>query len=224
MEQPIKSPLAYLEHGAAALDGTVLFQGDSITDAGRSRENDRELGVGYPALIAAWFSALYPQRQVRFLNRGISGNRAGDLRSRWQQDCLDLKPTWLSILIGINDTWRRFDGNDPTSVEIYEENFHAILASTRAKMPDTRLVICEPFLLPIPADRIAWRVDLDPKIAAARRLACEFNAIYIPLDGIFAAASAAKGSPAFWAEDGVHPTPAGHALIAQTWLKAVLAI
>ncbi|MBN1933543.1 MAG: GDSL family lipase, partial [Anaerolineae bacterium] len=84
-----------------------------------------------------------------------------------------------------------------------------------------RLVICEPFLLPVPDDRRAWRVDLDPKIAVARDLAREFGAIYVPLDGILAQASTRR-APAFWAADGVHPTPAGHALIAQAWLKAVV--
>jgi lysophospholipase L1-like esterase len=200
----------------------ILFQGDSITDAGRSRSNDRDLGQGYPALVAAWFSAMYPEKNNRFINRGISGNRAGDLRARWQQDCLDLKPDWVSILIGINDTWRRYDSNDPTPANVYEDNYRAILQTVRQNL-SARLIVCEPFVLPVPQDRVRWREDLDPKIDAARRLAREFDAIYVPLDGIFAAA-ATRCEPAFWAEDGVHPEPAGHALIAQSWLRAVKAI
>jgi acyl-CoA thioesterase I len=198
----------------------VLFQGDSITDAGRSREQVEDLGFGYPALVAAWFSALYPASGVRFINRGISGNRAGDLRTRWQADCLDLKPDWVSILIGINDTWRRYDSGDATSAETYRENYRAILAET-AKL-GARILMLEPFLLPVPPDRKAWREDLDPKITAARELAREFGAIYVPLDGLFAAASAQR-DPAFWLPDGVHPSLPGHALIAQNWLKAVQA-
>jgi lysophospholipase L1-like esterase len=200
-------------------NAVVLFQGDSITDAGRSRSDDAELGSGYAALAAAWFSARFPERQVRFLNRGISGNRAADLRDRWQRDCIDLRPTWVSILIGINDTWRRYDSGDATGAAAYAEAFRAILTQTREQL-GARVIICEPFVLPVPPDRAAWREDLDPKIAAARDLAREFGALYIPLDGAFAQASARRES-AFWLPDGVHPSPAGHALIAQHWLAAV---
>lgn len=198
---------------------TVLFQGDSITDAGRSRENDAALGGGYPNVIANWFSAMYPEKGVRFLNRGISGNRAKDLRARWTADCIDLKPSVVSIMIGINDTWRRFDRNDATSAEAYAEDYRQILARVRDEL-GAKVVIIEPFVLPHPEDRKGWRIDLDPKIQAARELAREFNAIYIPLDGLLAAACV-KAPPAFWAADGVHPTPAGHAFIAQAWLQAV---
>jgi len=200
----------------------VLFQGDSITDAGRSRAYDTELGQGYAAMAAAWFSALYPEKRVTFLNRGISGNRVKDLRARWKRDCLALKPTWVSIMIGVNDTWRRYDSGDSTPIEAYARDYRAILEAVRDRL-HARLIILEPFLLPVPPDREAWRVDLDPKIAAARALAQEFNAIYVPLDGLFAEA-ATRREPAFWLPDGVHPTPAGHAFIAQAWLRAVQAI
>jgi acyl-CoA thioesterase I len=204
---------------ASIQDGSVvLFQGDSITDFDRSRSDDNDLGSGYAALVAAWFAALHPGIKVRFLNRGISGNRAADLRARWKEDCLDLKPNLVSILIGINDTWRRYDSHDPTSVETYQDNFRAILQLTAQS--GAQILILEPFLLPVPEDRKAWRGDLDPKIHAARELAREFGAGYVALDGLFAEASA-KRDPAFWLPDGVHPSLAGHALIAQAWLKAV---
>jgi len=198
---------------------TVLFQGDSITDAGRSRENGEDLGRGYAAMVAAWFSARYPGHSVRFLNRGISGNRTGDLLARWQEDCLDLHPTWVSILIGINDTWRRYDAGDPTPTDVFEANYRALLSMT-ADIVGSHIIILEPFLLPIPPDRAAWREDLGPKIAVVRALAREFNTLFVPLDGLFAAA-ATQREMAFWLPDGVHPTPAGHALIAQAWLQAV---
>ena len=201
---------------------TVLFQGDSITDAGRSRDNPAELGRGYANVVAAWFGMLHPELQVRFLNRGISGNRAVDLRARWQADCLDLKPDWVSILIGINDTWRRYDRNDPTAAADYASAYREILERTR-DAARARLILLEPFVLPHPADRQAWREDLDPKIAAGRDLAREFGAIYIPLDGLFAAATTRR-EPAFWAADGVHPSQAGHAFIAHAWLQAVEAL
>ena len=84
-------------------EAVVLFQGDSITDSGWDRNNDAGLGTGYVQMAASQFSALYPEKRVRFLNRGISGHRAKDLRDRWQKDCIDLRPDWVSIMIGIND-------------------------------------------------------------------------------------------------------------------------
>lgn len=202
-------------------DSLILFQGDSITDAGRSYEIDSDLGRGYANLIGSWLSAQYPTKQLRFLNRGISGNCASDLRNRWQRDCLDLQPDWVSILIGINDTWRRYDSNLITTVEEYAAHYRAILQQTRDS--GARIIILEPFVLPIPDDRVKWREDLDPKIAIARQLAREFADAYVALDGIFATASVQR-SMDFWLPDGVHPSSAGHALIAQNWLKTINAL
>ncbi len=206
--------VALLEDGAL-----VLFQGDSITDAGRSWHDDSDLGQGYAMMAAAWFSALYPEKGVRFVNRGVAGNRVKDLQARWQRDCLALHPDWVSIMIGINDTWRRYDNSDPTSVEVFEASYRAILDSTRQNL-SARLILCEPFLLPVSPEVVRWREDLDPKIGVVRRLAHDYAAILVPLNDIFAQA-AARRQPSFWAPDGVHPTPAGHALIAQAWLRAV---
>jgi acyl-CoA thioesterase-1 len=200
----------------------VLFQGDSITDAGRYRYESNHLGFGYAMMAAAWFSALYPEKSVRFLNRGMSGNRAISLRERWEEDCLELRPDWVSIMIGINDTWRRYDNNDPTSVQDYEAAYRSMLEQTRDRLK-ARLILCEPFVLPVPQDRETWREDLDPRIGVVRRLAREFSAILVPLDAIFAQA-ATQREPAFWASDGVHPTFEGHALIAQSWLRAIKAL
>ena len=197
----------------------VLFQGDSITDAGRERYNSYSLGNGYAMIASAWFGALYPEKNVQFLNRGVGGDRTQDLESRWQKDCIALKPTWVSLMIGINDTWRRYDGWGATSAVAYEKSYRTLLEAVKTKLA-ARLILCEPFVLPVPADRARWREDLDPKIAVVRQLAREFHAILVPLDGIFAQASAQR-EPAFWAADGVHPSNAGHALIAQSWLSAV---
>ncbi len=198
---------------------TILFQGDSITDCGRSRDDDSDLGHGYAALVAAWLSAARPYDNLSFINRGISGNRAGDLRQRWDEDCINLNPDWVSIMIGINDTWRRYDRNDATSTTEYEENYRTILKRVRDEL-GAGILILEPFVLPYPADRKNWREDLDPKIAAVRELAAEFRARLIPLDGIMNSVAAAR-EPGFLAGDGVHPSAAGHALIAQQWLKAM---
>ncbi|GCF07668.1 SGNH/GDSL hydrolase family protein [Dictyobacter arantiisoli] len=200
----------------------VLFQGDSITDWGRDREDPTHLGSGYALMAAAWFQALYPELEVQFINRGIGGNRVVDLEARWQQDCLDLHPGWVSLLIGINDTWRRYDNADPTSTQRYEDGYRRLLDRT-VQATQARLILCEPFVLPYPAGREVWREDLDPKIAVVRKIAREYNAIYVPFDGIFAQV-ATQRAPEFWAADGVHPTPAGHALMAQAWLRAVKAL
>lgn len=209
--------LTSIEDGAV-----VLFQGDSITDAGRSREDDSNLGNGYAMMTAAWFSTLYPEKQVRFINRGISGDRVKDLQRRWKEDCLDLKPMWVSILIGINDCWRRYDSNDPTSVGDFEAVYRDILRQVKDGL-NARIILCEPFVLPVPEDRKRWREDLDPKIDVVRNLAREFGALLVPLDGLFAQASTLR-NPGFWAPDGVHPSPAGHALITKAWLQTAKAL
>ena len=202
-------------------NSVVLFQGDSITDAGRNRTDPTNLGGGYAMMAASWFAATRPSLNVQFLNRGVSGDRAKDLEARWTDDCLALKPTWVSIMIGINDTWRRFDSNEATSTESFETSYRKILQRAVQTL-NCRFILLEPFVLPEPRDRRKWREDLDPKIDVVRHLAREFDAVLVPLDGIFAEASTRRDC-AFWAGDGVHPSLPGHALIAQSWLKAVKA-
>lgn len=197
----------------------ILFQGDSVTDCGRSRQDDGSLGSGYAMLTSAWLSASYPEYRLRLVNRGVSGNRTRDLLARWEQDCIALRPDWVSILIGINNTWRRYDSNDPTPVERFEQEYRQLLEWTKRET-SAKIVLCEPFLLPYPEDRIAWREDLDPKLAVVRKLAEQFADVFVPLDVIFQQATA-RQTPAYWAADGVHPTLAGHALIAQSWIKQV---
>ncbi len=197
----------------------ILFQGDSVTDAGRSREDDAQLGGGYANFVAAWLSALYPERRLTFLNRGAGGNRVYDMEERWTQDCIELKPDWVSILIGINDTWRRYDSNMISSITDFEASYRRILERTKNET-NAQLILLEPFVLPTPADRIVWREDLDPRIDVVRRLARDYTALYVPYDGLFASASTQR-EPAFWASDGVHPTQAGHAFMSQAWIKAV---
>ena len=141
------------------------------------------------------------------------------LRERWQPDALALEPTVVSILVGVNDTWRRFGSGEVTSVEEYEEHYRAVLDVTRDRL-DPRFVLIEPFVLPVAPVTPAWREDLDPRIHVVRRLATEHGAVLVPADGLFAAA-ATRTPPETWAFDGVHPTPAGHGLLAEAWLRAV---
>ncbi|WP_211747744.1 SGNH/GDSL hydrolase family protein [Paenibacillus sp. Marseille-Q4541] len=202
------------EHG-----DTVLFIGDSITDCGRDYGNKWSLGGGYALLTAAEIGRRYPQQEVKVLNRGINGHRVTDLAQRWQQDCIAHQPDWLSIYIGINDTWRHYDSGQYTSPEDFYRTYRDLLVQTK-EQTKAKIVLIEPFVLPVPEDRKKWREDLDPKIQVIRELAREFKTRYVPLDGLFAANST-QVDPAYWAEDGVHPTPAGHALISKAWLEAV---
>lgn len=197
----------------------ILFQGDSITDCGRNREDGGDLGRGYTMMLAGMLQYLYPDKQIACINRGIGGDRVVDLQRRWETDCLSLKPTLLSIYVGINDAASRYSRNDPTSVEQFEHGYRELLTAAKEKL-SARIVLIEPFVLPVSDDRATWREDLDPKIHAVRKLAREFGAAYVPLDGLFAQA-AARAPMAYWAADGVHPSPAGHALIADAWLEAV---
>ena len=194
-------------------NSVVLFQGDSITDAGRVQGDDTEMGSGYANMAAAWFSALYPEMNVRFLNRGIGGNTILDLENRWGRDCLRLRPDCLSVLIGINDTYRGI------TTENFESVYHRLLLEAQ-KVLAPRFILVEPFLLPSTDENLTVRPQLDPKIEAVRRLAREFDAILVNADGILASASVAR-EPEFWAPDGVHLSQAGHALLAQAWLSAV---
>lgn len=197
-------------------NSVVLFEGDSITDCGQIADPNR-LGGGYPLFVSSYITARYPEKNIKFYNRGISGSRAKDLNERFGES-MALKPDYLSILIGINDTWRAFDRNDYTSPESYEGSFKAALKQAKETNPNMVIIIMEPFVLPALPDRLNWRDDLDAKIAVARKLALEFGAVYIPLDEIF---NEMHLEPQVLAQDGVHPTAIGHMLIAQKWLEQV---
>jgi lysophospholipase L1-like esterase len=201
----------------------VLFQGDSITDCGRNKETGEDLGGGYPAKVAAVWEALFPDSGVSFVNRGISGNRAKDLLERYEKDFKAVKPDLVSILIGINDTWRRYDKNDPTDAALFERHYRALLENLKRDMPGTPLVIIEPFLLNSIPERSSWREDLDPKIQVVRSLAKEYADFFIPMDGIFVRYTVEGIKETEMAADGVHPTPLGHGIIASEWLRTISA-
>ena len=196
----------------------ILFQGDSITDAGRSREDCHDLGGGYPKYAAENIRSRFPDMELEFINLGVSGNRTWDLLDRWQADCIDVQPDVVSILIGINDTWRAFDSNLPTTAAEYEANYRRLLEDVK-QHTKAKILMLEPFLLHNAPDKDGWREDLNAKIMAARRLAREYADAFVPLDGLFAAASV-REAPAYWAADGVHPTEAGARLIGEYYAGA----
>jgi acyl-CoA thioesterase-1 len=196
-------------------DTVVLFIGDSVTDCGRRDDEDRHLGNGYVRLIDEAFAA--GGTPVTIVNRGISGNRVRDLKARWQKDALDVAPVLVSVLIGINDTWRRYSENDPTSVDEFEADYRAILSALPGR-DEVALVLVEPFLLPVSEAKKAWRVDLEPKIAVVHALAEEFGAVLVSADSYL---NGLDDDPAEIAADGVHPTEYGHELLAKLWLDTI---
>jgi lysophospholipase L1-like esterase len=205
---------------------TILFQGDSITDASRNKNvkaanHTRALGTGYAALAAAQVLAKRPQEEIKVYNRGISGNKVFQLADRWQEDCLDLQPDVLSILIGVNDYWHTLSNNYQGTVPVYEKDFRALLDRTKAQFPEIKLIICEPFMVKGgSALTEVWHTDFPPYQAAAARIASDYGAVWLPFQDLFDKALT-KGSVAHWCPDGVHPSPAGNYLMAQAWLKGL---
>ncbi len=207
-------------------ESIILFQGDSITDAGRDRNREQNasdygaLGKGYVYLIAAQLLADQPGDGLKIYNRGISGNKVFQLADRWDKDCLKLKPDVLSILIGVNDIWHTLNGNYDGTVEKYEKDYRALLDRTRKELPKVQLVICEPFVLRCGAVNDKWFPEFDKYRAVAGKMAKEFNALFVPFQSMFDNA-VKQAPPAHWAADGVHPSMAGAYLMGQEWVKVV---
>ncbi len=204
---------------------TILFQGDSITDGGRNREDcpNHGLGHGYVYLIAARLGAEYPEDALTFRNRGCSGDKVTDLATRWEEDTLRLAPDVLSILIGVNGVGANLQRSAGVPHTRYEAVYRELVEKTVQALPDIRLVLCEPFVLPGSATRAkwdTWRAEIDLRRQVVQRLAREFGAVFVPTQQTFETASQTTG-PEYWIWDGVHPTPAGHELLARTWLAAV---
>ena len=202
---------------------SILFIGDSVTDVGRDRTNAVDLGQGYPLMIATALKERYAELELSFSNRGIGGDKLKDMAARWEADCLSLNPTVVSILIGINDTWHAVGQDQFGSQEDLQqfEQLYRTLLTTLVENSVRQIILMEPFVLPYPIDREMWRSDLDPRIQVVRKLAYEFQADLIPLDGLLNAIGIKQGFALLTGEDGVHPTQKGHELIAKMWLDAV---
>lgn len=198
----------------------ILFQGDSITDAGRSREKDFYMGSGYAALVTAELSYNHPG-EYEFVNRGISGNRISDLLARMKCDMVNLQPDVMSILIGVNDVWHEINYENGVRTELFEELYNVLVQEIKRELPDLRLIIMEPFVLKGSATEENWEqfhTEVLAKAVAARRVAEKNNLEFISLQEKFDMLS--KNTPTdYWLRDGVHPTLAGHEMIAKEWLK-----
>lgn len=200
---------------------TILFQGDSITDCQRQRDLPTDTGKGYVHLLACRLEHDSVQDPYRIWNRGIGGDRTKDLLARWQEDCIDLQPDVLSLYIGVNNTWRRYDSDDPTPADVFKTELTELLNQTveHTSCDVSSSILIEPFVLDVPSgEKAHWMEDLAPKQAIVKKAADDFGLRFLPLQSIFD--SACERAPAaLWAADGVHPTRAGHQLIADSWLE-----
>ncbi len=204
----------------------LLFQGDSITDGNRGRNTDPNhiMGHGYAFSIASRVGADYPGKNYTFYNRGISGNKITDLEKRWQTDTLDLKPDVLSILVGVNDSNSEVLNLNPSvSVEKSEEIYQELLEKTISMFPEIILVLCEPFLLKVGRMEKIWKLsnsDISKRQEIVQRLSQKYDAVFVGFQEVFD--KACEKAPAdYWIWDGVHPTVAGHELMAREWIKQV---
>jgi lysophospholipase L1-like esterase len=204
----------------------ILFQGDSITDGGRDRDEEHRanylsaMGQGYVLFVVEALLSKFSSLKLSIYNRGISGDEIPHLTKRWEKDCLAIKPAVLSILVGVNDYWHIRQNTAQGSAQEYFQGYQALLERTCRSLPKCRLIIGEPFALKCGAVDDSWLAEFPKYQNYAKKLAGQFKACFIPYQEIFDQASK-KMPPEYWAEDGVHPTAAGADLMAQVWLKAV---
>ncbi len=205
----------------------ILFQGDSITDCGRPRENFGGLGTGYPLMVAATLGTDCAD-EYEFLNRGIGGNRIVDLYARIKSDFINLKPDYASILIGVNDAWHEICWKNGVDTEKFEKIYTMLLDELFAACPNIKLMLMAPYVLEGSAtcncEEIPDRLDRFKSLVAAnaavvKKLAQKYNLPFVETQPIFDAACE-KAPATYWLRDGVHPTPQGHELLKRAWLEA----
>jgi len=204
----------------------ILFQGDSITDAGRNKENQKAndfnaLGNGYAMLATSQLLNNYADKNLQIFNRGISGNRVPDLINRWDKDTIALKPTVLSIMIGVNDFWRTKDSNATNTPENYKGQYKELLDKTLTALPNVKLIICEPFAVNnVKHVNDSWFPEFTKYQQASKEIAQEYKGVFLPYQAIFDGALK-KNNGAYWTSDGVHTTLAGANLMAESWLNLI---
>ena len=205
----------------------VLFQGDSITDCGRNRETNNHMGHGYATMAAGALMADNPGA-YQCLNRGISGNRIVDLYARIKFSIINLKPDYLSILIGVNDVWHECSSQNGVSAEKFEFVYGLLIEEIKQALPDIKIMILEPFCLRGSATVSTeerpgrWEYfynEVPLRAQAAKRVAEKYGLVFVPLQSVFDEAERQEPSEGYWLLDGVHPTAAGHELIKRQWLK-----
>jgi lysophospholipase L1-like esterase len=203
----------------------ILFQGDSITDCGRSRDGDGYVGCGYPLLVKASLGCENPG-EYEFINRGISGNRIVDVYARIKADIINLKPDYLSIYIGVNDVWHELGSGNGVATPKFEKIYSMMLEEIMEACPNTKIFLIAPFVIKGTGtfnaeDTSYWEAfvpDVQSKIAAVKRIGERFGLPVIELQPVFDEACK-KAPESYWTADGVHPTPMGHELIKKLWLE-----
>ena len=207
-------------------DDVILFQGDSITDAGRDKNSTTPntspmMGSGYVIQAAGNLLFNHAEKNLTVYNKGVSGNKVYQLAERWDADCIALKPNVLSVLIGVNDFWHTKTGGYKGTAKTYEDDYRALLKRTLSALPGVKLIIGEPFAVKgIKAADDSWYPEFDQYRESARKLADEFKAVFIPYQKVFDEAQ--KRAPGvYWTHDGVHASLAGAHLMANAWLEAV---
>ena len=199
----------------------ILFLGDSITDVGRDRSNPESLGAGYPLLVSARLGLDRPGA-FAFRNTGVGGDRSVDIYARLKRDCWNWEPDVLSLLAGVNDVWHEL-GEDRNGVDA-ERSYRIcrmLVQDTLERLPEVKLLLMEPFVLPGSGTRENWEAfsrEVSLRSRAVREIAGEFGAHFLPLQALLEDACR-RCPPEYWLMDGVHPTPAGHQLIADAWLE-----
>ena len=212
----------------------ILFQGDSITDAGRERNDPHHLGEGFAKFVAEKIVTTFPHAAFEFINLGISGNRSDQLLARWQSDAIDLQPDIISVLVGINDVFHRYyikENRPKNSDEQIEANYRALLVQLREKT-NAKIVIMAPFFLDcfeqslcsslVDTDEMTMQQDMVRVQDIVRKLATEYADAYVPLDEYFSEALRTQPEPRYYSKDSIHPTPQGVELIGNAYLEAVL--
>jgi len=207
-------------------DDVILFQGDSITDAGRKRDKTNPnqasaLGSGYAMIAASGLLYDYPGKNLKVYNQGVSGNKVYQLADRWDKDTFNLKPNVLSILVGVNDFWHTLVNGYKGTIKTYRDDYKTLLDRTKQTLPDVKLIIGEPYaVIGVKSVDEKWYPAFDEYRKAAREIAASYDAVFIPYQSIYDKAQ--KLAPgAYWTADGVHPTLAGARLMAHAWMEAV---
>lgn len=209
----------------------ILFQGDSITDCGRNRNDFFDLGNGYPNLVKAYLGFDNPVK-YEFINRGISGNRIVDLYARIKADFINLKPDYASIYIGVNDTWHEISNQNGVETDKFEKIYTMLIDEVMVACPGIKLIIIAPYVIEgvstcnteeIPDRLEIFKKDVAEKAAAAKKIAEKYGFPLIELQPAFDEACL-KAPAEYWTADGVHPTQCGHEIIKRLWLETFKAI
>lgn len=196
----------------------ILFQGDSITDGNRYKDEasrwdlNHQIGHSWAYMVTGKLMGEYPRRYA-CVNRGVSGDNVLKLRDRWQRDAVDERPDVMLLLTGVNDCSAMVRGE--LTEEDYGRIYRELLRDVKAASPDARFILLEPFLFSEDAEKV--RI-MDGLRASVRAIASETGSVFVPLQEEFSRRAREDGEK-YWLWDGVHPTEAGHWVIARRVLE-----